>query len=131
MIVMFIHFFEDELNVYLTSKIWRQIAEIYKDEGIIIEYDLLNEPIAHYFDKEKLKPLLLPIYKKITAAIREADTNHIIIYGGAVWDSDFSIFNEKIDKKAIYTFHKHWTPPTQKIIQEYINFRDILMYQYI
>jgi aryl-phospho-beta-D-glucosidase BglC (GH1 family) len=115
---------EDEFSQELTAKIWKRIAEIYKDETIIIGYDLLNEPIAHYFDKEKLKPLLIPLYKKITSAIREVDTNHIIIYGGAIWDSDFSVFTEPIDSKAIYTFHKYWTPPTQEVIQEYIDFRD-------
>jgi endoglucanase len=117
---------EDEFSQELTAKIWKRIAEIYKDETIIIGYDLLNEPIAHYFDKEKLKPHLVPIYKKITKAIREVDTNHIIIYGGAIWDSDFSVFTEPIDSKAIYTFHKYWTPPTQEVIQEYIDFREKL-----
>jgi aryl-phospho-beta-D-glucosidase BglC (GH1 family) len=116
--------FEDEFSQDLTAKIWKRIAEIYKDEEIIIGYDLLNEPIAHYFDKEKLKPLLVPVYKKITKAIREVDTNHIIIYGGAIWDSDFSVFTEPLDSKAIYTFHKYWTPPTQEVIQDYIDFRE-------
>jgi len=116
--------FEDEFSQDLTAKIWKRIAEIYKDEEIIIGYDLLNEPIAHYFDKEKLKPLLVPVYKKITRAIREVDTNHIIIYGGAIWNSDFSVFTEPLDSKAIYTFHKYWTPPTQEVIQDYIDFRE-------
>lgn len=118
--------FEDEFSQDLTVSIWKNIAEIYKDEEIIIGYDLLNEPIAHYFDTEKLKPNLVPLYKKITQAIREVDTNHILIYGGAIWDSDFSVFNEPIDPKAIYTFHKYWTPPTQEVIQEYIDFREKL-----
>lgn len=56
--------FEDEFYQNLTCKVWKRIAEIYKDENIIIGYDLLNEPIAHYFDKDKLKPLLVPLYKK-------------------------------------------------------------------
>ncbi len=118
--------FEDEFYQNLTCKVWKRIAEIYKDENIIIGYDLLNEPIAHYFDKDKLKPLLVPLYKKITEAIREVDTNHIIIYGGAIWDSDFSIFTEPIDPKAIYTFHKYWTSTEQEVIQEYIDFRERL-----
>lgn len=108
----------------LTASIWRKLAEIYRDEEIIIGYDLLNEPIAHYFDSERLKPLLEPLYKKITSSIREVDTNHIIFLGGAIWDSDFSIFSKPFDNKLVYTFHKYWTSPTQDVIQSYIEFRD-------
>lgn len=116
--------FDSQKAQELTAAIWKQIAENYKDEKIVIGYDLLNEPIAHYFDVERLKPLLEPIYKKITSAIREVDTNHIIFLGGAIWDSDFSIFSQPFDSKLVYTFHKYWTSPTQDVIQSYVEFRD-------
>jgi aryl-phospho-beta-D-glucosidase BglC (GH1 family) len=116
--------FDSQKAQELTAAIWKKIAENYKDEKIIIGYDLLNEPIAHYFDVERLKPLLEPLYKKITSAIRDVDTNHIIFLGGAIWDSDFSIFSKPFDNKLVYTFHKYWTPPTQDVIQSYIEFRD-------
>lgn len=108
----------------LTAAIWKKLAERYRDEEIIIGYDLLNEPIAHYFDVDRLKPQLEPLFKKITSEIREVDPNHIIFLGGAIWDSDFSIFGEPFDKKLVYTFHKYWTPPTKEVIQSYIDFRD-------
>jgi hypothetical protein len=85
-------------------------------------YDLLNEPIAHYFDKEKLNPLLEVVYKKITKAIRMVDKNHILFLGGAQWDSNFGVFGPPFDNKLVYTFHKYWTEPTQKVIQDYIDF---------
>lgn len=107
-----------------TAKIWKRLAEIYKDEEIIIGYDLLNEPIAHYFDVERLKPLLEPLYKKITKEIREVDSNHLIFIGGAIWNSDFSVFEKPFDDKLVYTFHKYWTEPTQEVIQSYIDFRN-------
>jgi len=116
--------FDSQKAQELTASIWKKIAQNYKDEKIIIGYDLLNEPIAHYFDVERLKPLLEPLYKKITSAIRDVDTNHIIFLGGAIWDSDFSIFSKPFDNKLVYTFHKYWTPPTQDVIQSYIEFRD-------
>lgn len=118
------YLFDSPLAQNHTAKIWKRLAEIYKDEEIIIGYDLLNEPIAHYFDVERLKPLLEPLYKKITNEIREVDSNHIIFLGGAIWDSDFSIFNQPFDDKLVYTFHKYWTEPTQEVIQSYIDFRD-------
>lgn len=116
--------FDSPLAQEHTVQIWKRLAEIYKDEEIVIGYDLLNEPIAHYFDVDRLKPLLEPLYKKITTAIREVDSNHIIFLGGAIWDSDFSIFNKPFDDKLVYTFHKYWTDPTQNVIQSYIDFRD-------
>jgi hypothetical protein len=53
-------------------------------------YDLLNEPIAHFFDnKDELNNYLEPLYRKATEAIREVDKNHIVIWGGAQWEYQF------------------------------------------
>jgi len=114
--------FESPESQRLTIDIWRKLADIYKDESIIIGYDLLNEPIAHYFDVEKLNPGLEPLYKRITKAVREVDTNHIIFLGGAQWDSNFKVFGPPFDKKLVYTFHKYWAEPTREVIQDYIDF---------
>ncbi len=116
--------FDNEASKQLTIDIWRKIAKRYKNETIIIGYDLLNEPIAHYFDKDHYNPLLEPLYKQITKAIRESDPNHLIFLGGAQWDSDFKIFGEAFDKKLVYTFHKYWTATTVDVIQDYLNFRE-------
>ena len=84
----------------------------------------MNEPIAHYFEEENLGGKLEPLYKKIVTAIREVDQNHIIILGGARWNTDFKIFSKPFDDKLVYEFHKYWMPPEQKEIQEYLDFRD-------
>ncbi len=104
--------------------IWKNIAEYYSNEPIIIGYDLMNEPIAHYFNMELLNPKLEPLYKKIVTAIREVDRNHIIFLGGARWNTNFSVFGKPFDDNVIYTFHKYWMPPVKGEIQEYIDFRD-------
>lgn len=114
--------FESAESQELTTSIWKKLAEIFKDEPIVIGYDLLNEPIAHYFDADKLNPLLEPLYKKITKAIREVDNNHLIFLGGAQWDTNFKVFGKPFDDKLVYNFHKYWTEPTQDVIQEYIDF---------
>lgn len=109
----------------LTASIWYRIADHYKNETAILGYDLLNEPIATYFDKNEFNPYLEPIYKQITKAIRSVDKNHILILGGAQWDSNFSAFGAPFDSKLIYQFHKYWTKTTGKeVIQDYIDFRD-------
>jgi len=102
--------------------IWKRIAQHYQNEKTIIGYDLLNEPIAHYFDKDHFNPLLEPLYKKITKAVREADKNHLLFLGGAQWDSNFQPFGKPFDSKLVYTFHKYWTPPTKAVVQDYIDF---------
>lgn len=116
------HLFTDEASQQLTIDIWKRIAARYKNETTVLGYDLLNEPIAHYFDVKAINPLLEPLYKKITEAIRKADKNHIILLGGAQWDSNFKIFGQPFDTKLVYTFHKYWTDTTQKVIQEYVDF---------
>lgn len=106
-----------------TIKIWKRIANRYKDETIILGYDLLNEPIAHFFDQDQLNPLLEPLYRKIVRAIREVDKNHLIFLEGAQWASKFHVFSKPFDDKLVYSFHKYWTDTTQAVIQEYIDFR--------
>ncbi|MDP3581884.1 MAG: cellulase family glycosylhydrolase, partial [Ignavibacteria bacterium] len=115
--------FEDEQAQKTTFALWKKLADRYKDEKIVIGYDLLNEPIPHYMDnKEELNKLLEPLYKKITKAIREVDENHVIILGGAQWNMNFKMFGEPFDKNSAYTFHRYWMSPEQKEIQDVIDF---------
>lgn len=108
----------------LTIDLWRKIAERYRSERTVIGYDLLNEPIPHFADTTRLNPLLEPLYRRIVSAVREVDTNHIVILGGAQWDSNFRVFGPPFDRKIMYTFHKYWTAPTEEVIKEYLEFRD-------
>jgi aryl-phospho-beta-D-glucosidase BglC (GH1 family) len=103
-------------------EIWTRIAAHYKSEKIILGYDLLNEPIPHFYDTGYFNPKLEPLYKKITVAIRTVDKNHLIFLGGAQWDSNFGVFGKPFDDKLVYTFHKYWTAPTKEVIQSYIDF---------
>ena len=57
-------------------------------------------------------------------AIREVDKNHIVILGGAQWDTNFSVFGPPFDKNVMYTFHKYWMKAEQAEIQQYVDFRD-------
>ena len=114
--------FDSEQSKQQCAAIWKHIAAHYKNEPIIIGYDLLNEPIAHYFDKDHFNPLLGPLYKQITKAIRQVDKIHLLFLGGAQWDSNFEPFGAPFDSKLVYTFHKYWTPPTREVIKDYIDF---------
>lgn len=118
--------FVDEASQDQIVEIWTEIAEHYKDNPTVIGYDLLNEPVAHYFeeDYDVLNSALEPLYKRITAAIRTVDTNHIIFLGGAQWNTNFSVFSEPFDDKLAYEFHKYWMPVELGEIKQYIDFRD-------
>src|SRR2546425_1354983 len=69
--------FESAESQGLTVNIWRKIAARYRAEPAVAGYDLLNEPISHYFDTGSINPKLEPLYRKIVAGIREVDRNHI------------------------------------------------------
>jgi endoglucanase len=114
--------FESPESQDLTIRIWEALALRYKDEPAILGYDLLNEPIAHFFDVEYFNPKLEPLYKRIVAAIRKIDPHHVIFLGGAQWDSNFKIFGPPFDPQLAYTFHKYWTAPDQSVIQEYLDY---------
>jgi endoglucanase len=107
--------------------IWKRIATHFKEEPVILGYDLLNEPIATHFAKEYalLNPQLEKLYKKAVAAIREVDKNHIILLGGAQWNSNFKVFSDsKFDDKIMYTCHRYWCDTLQANIRDFVNFRD-------
>jgi endoglucanase len=115
--------FDNPESQDLLINIWRKLAVRYRNEPAVIGYDLLNEPIAHYFDATKLNPKLEPLYRRVVAAIRQVDRNHVIFLGGAQWDTNFKVFGPPFDAKLVYTFHKYWMDVNQAAIQEYLDFR--------
>ncbi len=119
--------FVSEESQKLFCRIWLEIAARYKDEPVILGYDLMNEPIATYFEKEydKLNPLLEPLYKRVTKEIRKVDRNHIIMLGGAQWNGNFKPFTDwKFDDKIMYTCHRYGAGSSKSSYQDLIDFRD-------
>jgi hypothetical protein len=107
-----------------TLAIWHRIAAHYKNEPIVLGYDLLNEPIPHFPQLQQYNQDLEPLYRKIVATVREVDKNHVVILGGAQWDSNFKVFGQPFDSNVMYTFHKYWTATDVSVIQEYLDYRD-------
>lgn len=117
---------ESEQSQRLFCEIWRRIAGRYRDEPVILGYELMNEPVAHYFDnKAELNAKLEPLYRRATAAIREVDRNHVILLGGAQWNSAFDMFTDwTFDDNLMYTCHRYGGSATREAIQSFIDFRD-------
>lgn len=106
--------------------IWKRIAARYCNEPVILGYDLMNEPIAPYFENvPELNARLEPLYKETVAAIREVDTNHIVLLGGAQWNGNFEVFHDwQFDDKLMYTCHRYGGEPATEAIAGLIAFRD-------
>lgn len=108
--------------------IWRQIASRYKDEPVILGYELMNEPIATYWEGEEkamLNGALEPLYKRAVEAIRSVDPNHIILLGGSQWNSNFEPFTDwTFDDNIMYTCHRYGGDATADAIRSFIDFRD-------
>lgn len=118
--------FESERCQQLFCDVWRKIAARYADEPVVLGYELMNEPIAHYFDnKDELNRRLEPLYKRAVGTIREVDKNHVILLGGAQWNSDFFMFADwTFDDNIMYTCHRYGGDATAEAINDYIDFRD-------
>lgn len=108
-------------------EIWERIAKRYQHETIIVGYDLVNEPIAHYFEKDisRFETTLVDLYNRTIKAIREKDKEHLIFVNGSKWSTSFDLFDPVFkDNKIVYEFHKYWMDPIQSEVQDYVNFRD-------
>lgn len=105
---------DSETNKLKTIAFWRKFAERYKNETVIAGYDLLNEPNWSFEGKhpngteDKLNAPLWDLYKRITKAIREVDSVHIIFIEGNGWANNFNGFPGKWDDNSALSFHKYW-----------------------
>jgi len=118
--------FKSKSSQDLFVKIWMDIVDRYKDEPIILGYDLMNEPIAHYYENELdvLNKELLNIYKRTVKEIRAIDQEHLIFLNGSVWSSNFEVFEELLGENIVYEFHKYWVDVNYDAIGQYVEFRD-------
>ncbi|MBI3550004.1 MAG: glycoside hydrolase family 5 protein [Elusimicrobia bacterium] len=115
--------FDSAASEARTAEVWRRVARRYKDEPAILGYELLNEPIAHYYDVKAYNPKLEPVYKRLVDAVRAEDPRHLILIGGAQWNTEFGPLGPPFAPGLVYTFHKYWTDPTIAVIKQYLEFR--------
>lgn len=121
--------FSDKRNQDRLVELWVKIAQRYKDEPTVAAFDLLNEPLPKRTGAEdKYKDQLEPLYKRITAAIRQVDSRHMITLEGADWANDWSVFTAPLDRNLFYQFHFYcWDQPTKlNSIEKFLKERDRL-----
>ncbi len=110
----------DTTNQSRTVDIWKTIAARYANDTTVIGYDLLNEPVL---PQGHSATELRNLYMRITNAIRQVDSNHIIFVEGNWYATDFTALTPPWDANMAYSFHKYWNEPTQASIQSYLNMR--------
>jgi hypothetical protein len=103
-----------------TVDIWKRIAERYKNEEWIIGYDLLNEPVLpDGYGTSDFRAFLV----RLTNAVREVDSNHILFIEGNWYATDFTGLPPRFDNNMVWAFHKYWSETDLGSIQQYRNLR--------
>jgi endoglucanase len=118
-------FAEDQYRDQLEA-LWKKIAERYRDEPAVAGYDLLNEPLPERTGAApRFKKYLEPLYARLTRAIRQVDSRHMIVVEGADWANDWSVFTKPFDRNQVYQFHYYcWDrPAVRKGIGRYLQYR--------
>ncbi len=89
--------------------IWRAIAARYADEPVVLGYEFMNEPISSRLsDMAEINKHLERVQQMAAKAIREVDKNHVLIFGGAQWNSNFEPFTDyRFDPNMMYTCHHY------------------------
>ncbi|MEQ9309433.1 MAG: cellulase family glycosylhydrolase [Balneolaceae bacterium] len=112
---------ESETYWPITIDIWEEIARRYKDETIIIGYDIINEPVtpSPYGSRD-----LARFYGQIVPAIRAIDKDHILFIEGNYYATTFDFLFPPFDDNMVYAFHKYWNETDQGTIQYLLNIRE-------
>jgi endoglucanase len=108
-----------------TLVLWRAIATRYAAETVVLGYDLLNEPIPNEWQYTYGRELA-ELYIDLTHVIREVDSDHLIVYEGSHWATNWDIFTEVWDENSMLQFHKYWSSPDLPSIQKFLDARDRL-----
>lgn len=96
---LLVNLWNGSINQTRTARLWKAIADRYKNRGIIAGYDLLNEP------DPPNDSIMLDLYQRIRDSIRAVDTNHMLFVEGSNFATDFSVFSSLIDSNITYEFH--------------------------
>jgi Endoglucanase len=104
----------------LTVRLWRAIAERYAHSTTVLAYDLLNEPLPHHW-ADDFGDELMELYQDLTAAVREVDRDHLLMYEGTRWATDFSGFTSRLDDNSALQFHKYWSRPDQASLSHFLD----------
>nr|WP_315146184.1 cellulase family glycosylhydrolase [uncultured Flavobacterium sp.] len=121
---------ESDANQDKMVALWQKLAKRYKDNPWIGGYDIINEPNWNFTGTSQngcdetsnapLKDLLV----RITKAIREVDSNHLIFIEGNCWGNNYNGMFPLWDENMALSFHKYWNTNDQATIQTMLDYRN-------
>ncbi|WP_449386514.1 glycoside hydrolase family 5 protein [Cellulomonas soli] len=117
--------FMDATYRQLTLRLWRDLAERYATETTVLGYDLLNEPLPHEW-QHRYADELVELYRDLTDQVRQVDQDHLIVYEGSHWATNWDMFTHVWDDNSLLQFHKYWSSPDRASIEPYLRTRDQL-----
>lgn len=117
--------FMDDRYRRLTCRLWKDLASRYASETVVLGYDLLNEPIPNEW-QDVYGAELVTVYRELTAKIRAVDPDHLIMYEGSHWATNWNIFTEVWDANSCLQFHKYWSSPDADSIAPFLEARERL-----
>ena len=110
--------------------LWQKLAKRYKDNPWIGGYDIINEPNWNFTGTsqngcdEKSNAPLRALLIRITKAIREVDSNHLIFIEGNCWGNNYNGVFPLWDENLALSFHKYWNTNDQATIQTMLDYRN-------
>ncbi|MDR1386528.1 MAG: glycoside hydrolase family 5 protein [Propionibacteriaceae bacterium] len=116
--------FLDPAQQDLTARLWHDLAARHADEPTVLGYDLLNEPLPNQWQDRHDD--LRACYRRLTATIRAVDQNHLLMYEGSHWATNWTVFDEVWDDNSALQFHKYWSPPDRESLAVFLRARQRL-----
>lgn len=104
----------------LTVDLWREVARRFAVDPTVLGYDLLNEPVL---PSGVSSAALRSLYQRIASAIREVDSEHLILVEGNWYATDFTGLTPPFDDQLVYSFHKYWDAPTAGSLSRFLELR--------
>jgi len=80
--------------------LWAQIADHFKSSSAVAGYNLINEPA------DPTRQRVGALYKRMVAAIRERDPDHVLFLDGNTYATEFDVFDGSFSN-TVYTVHDY------------------------
>ena len=120
---------QSEANQKKMIALWKKLAARYRDSQWLGAYDIINEPNWNFTGSNKngcdensngpLRDLMIAV----TKAIREVDTNHLVIIEGNCWGNNYNGVFPLWDDNMALSFHKYWNYNDKESIQKMLDYR--------
>ena len=122
---------ESTTNQNKMIALWREIARRYATNEWIGGYDLINEPNWTFENNsdihggsDQTNAPLRQLMMSVTAAIRQVDTNHLLVIEGNGWGNNYNGIFPPWDPNLVISFHKYWNDPGSNSFSGWLNKRD-------